>query len=184
MNGWQCEDGVNSFALVGYLPEPLGSFIDGLRLELDPDYRAQAHVTILPPRPLNGSPEAAWGELRQSLQNVPAFPVVLGEVELFPGSDVIYISIRTGFRELEHLHRALNRGLLEFSEPWRYHPHVTLVQGRIGETSSELDRAAKRWSQFHASRRFLLNGLTFVQFTLENRWMDLARTGLHPGVPV
>lgn len=182
MDGRCCEGRINSFALVGYLPEPLGSFVNGLRRELDPSCLASAHVTILPPRPLACSPDAAWAELRNALQGEPPFPVELREVEVFPGSDVIYISIGTGFSELERLHGALNKGSLQFNEPWCYHPHVTLAQGG-GSVGAGLELAAKRWSHFKAPRHFRLDRLTFVQNTLEKGWLDLACSDLRAGVP-
>ena len=47
------EQTVGHFALVAYIPDPLASFLDNLRLELTPACKPHAHVTILPPRPLH-----------------------------------------------------------------------------------------------------------------------------------
>ena len=57
-------DRINSFALVSYIPEPLAGFLDRLRQELVPNCFLRAHVTILPPRPICSSPEAAWETVR------------------------------------------------------------------------------------------------------------------------
>ena len=46
------EQTLSQFALVAYIPDPLGRFLDDLRVELTPDCKPRAHVTILPPRPL------------------------------------------------------------------------------------------------------------------------------------
>ena len=43
---------LNVFALVIYIPGPLGKFLDDLRRELVPSYNPHAHVSVLPPRPL------------------------------------------------------------------------------------------------------------------------------------
>src|ERR1700733_1254957 len=118
---------INSFALISYLPEPLAGFLDSLRCELVPRCQAKTHVTILPPRPLaSGVPEDAWSDLNDSLNLFPPFRVELTSVEVFAGTNVIYISIGAGFRELEQMHAALNQGPLQFDEPYKYHPHVTL----------------------------------------------------------
>src|SRR5271157_1965000 len=46
------EEQLNVFALVIYVPEPLGRFLDDLRRELSPASNPHAHVSVLPPRPL------------------------------------------------------------------------------------------------------------------------------------
>src|SRR3974377_478668 len=44
--------GLNVFALVIYVPDPLARFLDDLRRELVPHCNPRAHVSVLPPRPL------------------------------------------------------------------------------------------------------------------------------------
>ena len=46
------EQRLNVFALVIYIPDPLGRFLDDLRRELVPGCNPHAHVSVLPPRPL------------------------------------------------------------------------------------------------------------------------------------
>ena len=46
------EQRLNVFALVIYIPDPLGRFLDDLRTELVPGCNPHAHVSVLPPRPL------------------------------------------------------------------------------------------------------------------------------------
>ena len=48
------EQRLNIYALVIYVPAPLGRFLDDLRRELVPTYKPRAHVSVLPPRPLAG----------------------------------------------------------------------------------------------------------------------------------
>ncbi len=46
------EQRLNVFALVIYIPDPLGRFLDDLRTALVPGCNPHAHVSVLPPRPL------------------------------------------------------------------------------------------------------------------------------------
>src|SRR6266403_4597112 len=171
---------VNSFALVSYLPGPLAAFLDEVRHDFAPESRAKAHVTVLPPRPLRPSAtaadkEAAWQELRELLRGVQPFKVELGEIEVFPESQAIYVSIRSGQEELERLHDRLNVGRLAFQEPYRYHPHVTVAQDLPPEDVPAAAQFARwRWSECNHPRSFILERLTFVQNTPENCWIDLA----------
>ena len=164
---------LNSFALVSYLSDPLASFLNRLRCDLVPDCVAKAHVTVLPPRPLRSSPEEAWRELQLRLRDFQPFPVELGEIAVFPGFQAVYLSIKTGYQELERIHAALNTGALAFEEPFPYHPHLTLAQELAPhELARAMDLAAARWREVPYSRRFTADKLTFVQNTLENRWTD------------
>ncbi len=60
-----CSNGVvtsaNQFALVSYIPDPLGNFLDRLRLDLVPGCSPHAHVTVLPPRPICADERQAAG---------------------------------------------------------------------------------------------------------------------------
>jgi 2'-5' RNA ligase len=167
---------VNSFALISYLPEPLAGFLDSLRCELVPRCQAKTHVTVLPPRPLvEGLPDTAWRDLNDSLDAFPPFRVELTSIEVFQGTNVIYLSVGAGYRELEKMHTTLNRGPLEFAEPFEYHPHVTLAQQLLPEqVESASALARRRWREFPYSHSFMVDRLTFVQNTAENRWADLA----------
>jgi hypothetical protein len=49
-----------------------------------------------PPRPLAGTPEQAWGELRERLVEFAPFEIELGGVEIFPETQVIYIALAAG----------------------------------------------------------------------------------------
>jgi 2'-5' RNA ligase len=101
--------------------------------------------------------------------------VELASIEVFPGTNVIYLSVGAGYRELEKMHAALNRGPLKFAEPFEYHPHVTLAQElRAEDVEAAAVRARSRWREFPYSHSFMVDHLTFVQNTTENRWADLA----------
>ncbi len=165
---------VNSFALVSYLTGPLAVFLDALRHEIVPDYIARPHLTILPPRPIHVSPDAAWREIRQHLQDFEPLRVELDNVQVFPGSQVIYLAVKSGIAELERMNRILNNGAVEFCEPFAYHPHVTLAKDLLpGAVDESYRRATERWQDAQVPREFVIDKLTFVQNTLENRWLDL-----------
>ena len=167
---------VGQFALVAYIPDPLARFLDELRVDLTPGCKPHAHVTVLPPRPLaSGLPETAWSDLNDSLNGFPPFRVDLTSIEVFEDTNVIYLSIGAGFRELEQMHTALNRGPLEFAEPYKYHPHVTLAQQLSpDQVEAAAALARRRWREFPYSHSFTVDRLTFVQNTEEKRWADLA----------
>src|ERR1700676_5394289 len=94
-------DRINSFALVTYIPEPLAGFLDRLRQELVPNCFLRAHVTVLPPRPISSTPESAWNQVRVLARRFSPFKIELTSVEVFPVSDVIYLSVGAGFVPLE-----------------------------------------------------------------------------------
>lgn len=165
---------INQFALVSYIPDPLGKFLDLLRLRLTPECRPHAHVTILPPRPLGGPVASAESELRESTSQFHAFEVKLGGVEIFEASEVIYIEVERGERELRRMHQMLNHGAVHFSEAYTFHPHITLAQNlpheRVGET---LKLAREYWSEWKGKVAFPVEELSFVQNTLDSVWLDL-----------
>jgi len=184
MNG--CNGGgfrVNSFALVSYIPDPLATFLDRLRNDLVSECHAKAHVTVLPPRPLICAPGEAWNQTHTRLQDFQPFLVELGEIAVFPVTEVIYVSVKAGGSELQKLHAALNRGGVEFVEPFCYHPHITLAQDLPpGQLADARQIAAGRWHDFRAARSFVVDELTFVQNTIDNCWTDLQKWRLSSSV--
>ena len=191
MNGSNGHTRINSFALVSYLSGALAELLDEIRHDFAPESHAKAHITILPPRPLLELPgedsataiAQAMEELRVRLQEFPPFNVDLGEIEIFEGTQVIYVSIQKGFAELENMHSALNTGRVMFEEPFPYHPHVTIAQELApADVHNAAQFARWRWSEFKQSRSACIDRLTFVQNTLENCWTDLAMLNL--GSPV
>jgi 2'-5' RNA ligase len=175
-------DRINSFALVSYIPEPLAGFLDKLRQELVPNCFLRAHVTILPPRPVCSSPEAAWKTVRTHVPLFQPFEVELAQVEVFPVSDVIYIEIGRGREEMRNMHNALNAEGFLCYEPYPYHPHVTLAQNLKGDEVDELGRVARaRWAECKLPKTFRVDKVVFVQNTRRNCWLDLGESALgHP----
>jgi 2'-5' RNA ligase len=170
---------INSFALVTYIPDPLARFLDDLRRELVPSCYLHAHVTVLPPRPLRVSPAVGWDAICSAARNFKPFDLELGEIEIFPVSDVIFIGVRAGGENLRAMHDALNREGLEYAEPFPYHPHVTVAQNLQPDQLDEFyDVAQRRWKEYAGPRSFRVERVTFVQNTRRDIWLDLAECGL------
>ncbi|HUJ22844.1 MAG TPA: 2'-5' RNA ligase family protein [Bryobacteraceae bacterium] len=181
MNG---ADKINLFALVIYIPDPLATFLDQLRTELVPVCMPHAHVTILPPRPLSTELGPVIEHARSVISGFAPFDIVAGEVEIFPETDVIFIGLREGERELRELYRALNQGPLAFRSPFEYHPHITLAQDLThGRVKPLYEVARQKWAACPHSRRIRAERAEFVQATTKSTWVDLADFRL-AGVPV
>ncbi len=178
-------DPINCFALVTYIPPPLGSFLDDLRRDLVPACIPRAHVTILPPRPIEAATETAIEDLRRRIAEMPAFEIEAAGLEVFANTSVIYIGLGAGAAELNRIHEALNQGPLRYSEPFPYHPHITVAQELKPDQVEEICASAqRRWSAYRGSRRFPAEHLTFVQNTVQQRWLDLAHWRLAAPAPV
>src|SRR5437899_11356154 len=87
------EQRLNVFALVIYIPDPLGRFLDDLRKELVPGCNPHAHVSVLPPRPLAVDWQVASEQVRQCAAARQPFDVTLGAMNMFPVTNVIYIDL-------------------------------------------------------------------------------------------
>ena len=105
-----------SFALVAYIPEPLGAFLNSLRRALPGDDNPQAHITVLPPRPLKAGVDLVSREAQAILSGFSPFFVELSDVKVFPETNILYLDIASGNEALHALHDALNIGLLAHEE--------------------------------------------------------------------
>jgi 2'-5' RNA ligase len=168
-------EGLNVYALVIYIPDPLGRFLDDLRRELAPGCNPHAHVSVLPPRPLAVEWEEASQFARELAGNSAPFDVELSDVSMFPVTNVVYLEVGKGAPELVAMHRATACGPLGFDEPFVYHPHITLAQEIAMESLPEVrETACRRWREYRGPRNFLAEQAVFVQNTLHNCWVDLA----------
>jgi 2'-5' RNA ligase superfamily len=175
---------LDEFALVVYIPDPLGRFLDDFRRLLVPPCKPHAHVSVLPPRPLAGPAIAAGEQIWEIGRDFAPFDVELGQVAVFPQTGVLYLEVRHGAERLAELHHALNRSALHFEEPHRYHPHVTLAQDfDVKDLDALKAMAEAKWAGFDGPRRFRAETLTFVQNTRCAGWADLAQISLG-AVPV
>ena len=84
------------YALVTYIRNPVGEFVEELRRELHPTTaHLAAHLTILPPRALVGSEAAALEFLEEACSHAIPFSVELGDVQTFlPRTPTVFIEVR------------------------------------------------------------------------------------------
>ena len=168
------EERLNVFALVIYIPGPLGLFLDSLRRDLVPDYDPHAHVSVLPPRSLAVGWRVASQEAEALTASRAPFEIELTQVSVFPVTGVVYIEVGAGGDELRRMHAAMNATALGFEEPFAYHPHVTLAQEIPPDSVTEVrELAAQRWRDYPGTRTFRAERAVLVQNTLSNRWIDL-----------
>ena len=157
-NGVPCrvpaEERLNVFALVIYIPDPLGRFLDDLRRELAPQCNPHAHVSVLPPRPLAVEWQVAAGQARALTEGWAPFEIELAGLRIFPVTNVIYLEIGAGAADLRRMHAAMNAGALEFEEPFPYYPHITLAQEiPQREVRAIYELAQRRWQEYRGQRR-------------------------------
>jgi 2'-5' RNA ligase len=155
----------------------LGEFVENLRQELHPGLPCfTAHITLLPPRPLEGSESAALHTLERICGQTDPFEVTLDDMQSFvPTTSTVYIAVAKGASRLEELHARLNAESLAFSEKWPYVPHLTIGTMTTPQAAEEaLLISRRRWKQFSGSRQVLLNRLTFVREEAPDHWVDLA----------
>jgi 2'-5' RNA ligase len=165
------------YALVAYVKAPVGEFVERLRGELHPALsHLPSHITVLPPRRLQGSEEEARQVVERVCRDASPFEVVMGEVETFiPVTPTVFIRVAHAAYRLRELHDQLNIQALQAEEPWPYMPHLTIVKvGTPEEAGSAFHVAEQRWSQYQGSRRVLIEELTFVREAPGNSWEDLA----------
>ena len=173
------EQRLNVFALVIYIPDPLGRFLDDLRRELVPGCNPHAHVSVLPPRPLAVDWQVAGEQVRECAGNWAPFDIALGGIRMFPVTNVIYLELGEGGPEMFRIHAAMNSQALTFDEPFAYHPHITLAQEiPPGQVAAVHQRAQEIWEGYTGPRNFRAQRTAFVQNTLGNCWIDLAEFSL------
>jgi len=175
------------YALVTYVRNPVGEFVENLRRELHPNTaHMAAHLTILPPRELLGSEEKAIEFLEEACSQVVPFDVELGDVETFlPTTPTVFIQVKRFAYRLRELHDQLCVNSLGCPEAWRYIPHLTIIKTEQNEQAQQVSALAReRWAQFPGPRRVHVSELMFVR---ENNqcWHDVAevRLGSRPAIP-
>lgn len=170
---------LNVFALVIYVPDPLATFLDDLRRELVPQCNPRAHVSVLPPRPLDVDWKIASAHVRALMESWSPFEVELTDIRTFPATDVIYLELGKGSAELHRLHDAMDKQALAFREPFAYHPHVTLAQEiPQPQVPGLFEKAAARWTEYDGPRRFRAERAVLVKNTVPDCWIDLAEYAL------
>jgi len=165
------------YALVAYVKNAVGEFVQNLRQELHPDLpHLPAHLTILPPRHLRGSELSALETLEDICSHVEPFEVVLGEAETFvPVTPTVFIRVAHAAYRMRELHDRLNAQALMSEEEWPYMPHLTIIKLATEEQAQRAYIVARdRWAEYKGSRRISIRELTFVREEQNNRWTDLA----------
>src|SRR6202166_357578 len=128
------------YALVAYVRNAVGEFVENLRQELHPDLpHLPAHLTILPPRRLRGGELSALETVEDICGQAERFEVTLGEVETFvPVTPTVFIRVAHAAYRMRELHDGLNAKSLAFDEQWPYMPHLTIA--KLG-TESQAQKA-------------------------------------------
>lgn len=165
------------YALVAYVTSPVGRFVEELRQELEPDQPLlPAHLTVLPPRPLEGPEEKAVEVVEQVCAPVQPFEITLGDVETFvPITPTVFLRVARAAYRMRELHDRLNTGILRFDESWPYMPHLTITKSHTAEGARDgYELARQRWAEYRGARNIRIAELTFVRGTADEGWKNLA----------
>jgi 2'-5' RNA ligase len=169
------------YALVTYVHDPAGRFVENLRRELNPAEGPQpAHITILPPRPLTATIAEALEMIERQCADVTAFTVTLGDVETFmPRTPTVFIRVAHGAYRMRELHDRLNTNGLQFNEPFPYMPHLTLFKMDDAERARQAMLIARgRWDTYPDGRSVHVEQLSFVRGNQQQGWEDLGHITL------
>lgn len=165
------------YALVAYVRSTIGEFVENLRRELHPAHaHLPAHLSILPPRQLNGTEDQAVELIEQVCSQITPFQVTMGDVESFiPITPTVFLRVAHAGYRMRELHDKLNAGALYSREQWPYMPHLTIFRmDQFKQARAALAPAIRRWGEYTGPRQIQLDELTFVREAGENRWLDIA----------
>ena len=171
------------YALVAYVRNPVGEFVEQLRRELHPTLpHMAAHLTILPPRELLGTEAAALEFLEDACSRVVPFSVDLADVETFlPTTPTVFIQVKRAAYRIRELHDQLCAKGLNCEESWPYIPHLTILKTETDEQArAACVLARERWAQFPGKRQVRVEELMFVRENV-GRWQDVAPVPLGRG---
>jgi 2'-5' RNA ligase len=171
------------YALVTYLRNPIGEFVEKLRQELHPTTEHMAaHLTILPPREITSSEEEAVEFLEEACSHVIPFRVELGDVETFlPTTATVFIQVKRAAYRMRELHDQLCSRGLGCAENWPYIPHLTILKTEDeAEARAAYSIARERWAHFTGRRDVLVEKLMFVR-QRDGHWEDVAPLPLGHG---
>ncbi len=169
------------YALVAYVRDPVGGFVEDLRHQLLPEHgHLPAHITVLPPRLLQCSEEIAIEALRRVIAPAQSFEVEMGEVENFlPTTPTVFLRVSRAAYRLRELHDELNLGCLYCPEQWTYMPHMTVVKmPDLDLAVAAMETAREQWSAYRGPRSVVIDRLSFVREAQGQRWLDLAEVRL------
>jgi 2'-5' RNA ligase len=167
---------ISRYALVTYVRNPVGQFVEDLRRELHPETaHLAAHLTVLPPRELRESEAATLEFLEEACSRVVPFDLTLGDVETFlPTTPTVFIQVTRAAYRMRELHDQLGVKSLRCEEEWPYIPHLTIIKTKQDEQARAAWAVAKeRWSRFQGPRQIHVEDLMFVQQNGDH-WRDVA----------
>lgn len=167
---------ISRYALVTYIRSPIGEFVERLRQELHPTTaHLAAHLTILPPRELQGSEQAAADFLKEACLHADPFSVELGDVATFlPRTPTVFIEVKKSASLMKELHNQVCGGGLDCEEPWPYTPHLTILKAdNDDQARAAYEIAQARWSKFVGQRKVEVAELVFVR-EQDGSWCDIA----------
>ena len=132
------------------VPEPLASELGRWRASFG-DPMADlipAHITLVTTTPATDW-DATIEHVREVARGQHAFTVTLKSTGTFrPVSPVVFLNLEDGFEDCVDLHTKLQRGPLERSLEFPFHPHVTVAHD---VSVASLDGAEARLKGFEAS---------------------------------
>lgn len=164
------------YAVVAYVKNELGGFVSELRREIHHALgHSAAHLSILPPRRLQGSEQQALASLQKLCGSAVPFEVTLDGVDSFqPVTPTVYLRVQ-GAAPMLALHDRLNTAELACNEQWPYVPHLTIVKlADEARVPTVLELSRRRWAGYRGSRCAHVTELTFVREGEGNQWVDLA----------
>jgi 2'-5' RNA ligase len=165
-----------SFALVAYIPSPLGDFLQSLRHRLPGEEKPQAHITVLPPRPLKAPLDAAATLAKRILRGFRPFPVILSNVKVFSETNILYLEIAKGNDKLHQLHDALNTGVLAHEENFEFLPHLTISGPVLADHLAKVKKsAAQAWKKHEGNKGFEVNQVVALWQPPRGSWDDWNR---------
>jgi 2'-5' RNA ligase len=152
------------FALVSYVPDPLGTYLDSMQATISGTEGPQAHVTMLPTRPLGTLTfEKIYDGALGALESVQPFRVVLSRVKRFLHTNVLYVDLAEGSEMIHLLHNRLNLGALAFPEQFDFRPHVTLAGSLSDEQiDSAQHQAEELWEAYQFPPEFFVNEVVCI----------------------
>ena len=170
------------YALVAYVRNSVGEFVENLRRELHPEMpHLAAHLTILPPRRLSGTEADAVEALTEICRTVEPFEIELGGVETFvPVTPTVFIRVAKYGERMRDLHDLLSQSTaLRGAEDWPYMPHMTIIKTAAeAHAQTAVQIARERWEAFDGTRRIRIEELTFVREDENCCWVDLSSVTL------
>lgn len=166
---------IDSYALVAYIPNPLGEFLDSLSRTLVPGCHIHSHVTLLPPRHLKGTIDEAMDVLDAGTRTICPFELQITDIQIFDVTSVLYANVGHGRARLIDVYRHMNTGVLQHDEQFPYHPHVTLaIDTAHADIHALAAEARQLWKDYPHSRRFVVETLTFVHNVGMKQWEEVS----------